>query len=83
MENTALLPNSRESDDAHPVRIFSQEPDMNESLTALLTTHLYFNITIAVFLPLGILSELLNWGDSPTFLLNMVAIVGLAKVRVE
>ena len=77
MENSPLITTDR---NPSPTRIFNQEPDLNESLSALLNTHLYFNIAIAVFLPLGVLSEILEWGDSPTFILNMIAIVGLAKV---
>ncbi|KAJ3306723.1 hypothetical protein HDV03_004354 [Kappamyces sp. JEL0829] len=56
------------------------EPTVRESLWALATENLYFNIALVIFLPLGFLSEFLHWGDIPTFLLNMVAIVALAKM---
>jgi Ca2+:H+ antiporter len=56
------------------------EPTARESLYALATENLYFNIALVIFLPLGFLSDLLHWGDIPTFFLNMIAIVALAKM---
>ncbi|KAJ3030749.1 hypothetical protein HDV00_008724 [Rhizophlyctis rosea] len=46
----------------------------------IVMTHLYFNIVLAIFVPLGIISHFLNWGDIPTFVLNFFAIVPLAKM---
>ncbi|KAJ1565051.1 hypothetical protein HK096_004839 [Nowakowskiella sp. JEL0078] len=39
----------------------------------------YLNLLI-VFVPLGFCSEYLKWGDTPTFILNFLAIVPLAKL---
>ncbi|KAJ3352729.1 hypothetical protein HDU83_007677 [Entophlyctis luteolus] len=50
------------------------------SFRALWTKILFFNITWIIFVPLGILSSTLHWGDIPTFILNFCAIIPLAKV---
>ncbi|KAJ3274348.1 hypothetical protein HDU76_010723, partial [Blyttiomyces sp. JEL0837] len=56
------------------------EITFKSSLWALATTNLWFNIMALIFTPLGIISYLLKWGDIPTFVLNMLAIIPLAKV---
>jgi len=39
----------------------------------------FLNILL-VFVPIGILSSVLGWGDVPTFILNFFAIIPLAKL---
>ncbi|KAJ3350584.1 hypothetical protein HDU83_009517, partial [Entophlyctis luteolus] len=50
------------------------------SFQALWKAIFYFNILWIVFVPLGILSSTLHWGDTATFALNFCAIIPLAKV---
>jgi len=65
-ETSPLLPNS--------------EPTTLESLQHLVQKNKFFNLLILICLPLGLMSEFMQWGDTPTFLFNMTAIIGLAKV---
>ncbi|ORY51540.1 calcium/proton exchanger [Rhizoclosmatium globosum] len=74
---------------ASGVTIVQQEPHntathapvtVRSSLRALWTSILYFNIASCIFVPLGILSHSLKWGDVPTFVLNFLAIIPLAKM---
>ncbi|ORY51542.1 calcium/proton exchanger [Rhizoclosmatium globosum] len=51
-----------------------------QSLKMLWTGILYYNIASCIFVPLGIISHLLKWGDVPTFVLNVLAIMPLAKM---
>ncbi|KAI9336978.1 Sodium/calcium exchanger protein-domain-containing protein [Obelidium mucronatum] len=57
-----------------------KEVTFKSSLWALWTSIFYFNIAACIFVPLGVISELLHWGDIPTFVLNFCAIIPLAKV---
>jgi Ca2+:H+ antiporter len=57
-----------------------QDPDFKSSLHAIVFTNLYFNVILAIFLPLGIISEYLHWSETYVFTLNFIAIVALAKM---
>jgi Ca2+:H+ antiporter len=78
MSSAPLLPRSS-LQEPRPVH-FDTDPDFKDSLKALCNTNLYFNIVIAIFFPLGILAGSIGWSDSITFITNMVAIIGLAKM---
>ncbi|KAJ3306722.1 hypothetical protein HDV03_004353 [Kappamyces sp. JEL0829] len=56
-----------------------KEPSFLSSLKTVCSENLYFNIVCLVTLPLGLISEFKGWGETPTFLLNMVAVMCLAK----
>ncbi len=58
----------------------STEPNIQDSIKAVIYTHPYFNIVSAICVPLGIMSHLLNWSASATFIINIFAIIGLAKM---
>ncbi|KAJ3248338.1 hypothetical protein HDU78_000964 [Chytriomyces hyalinus] len=50
------------------------------SLYSIWRRIIYFNILAIIFVPLGIISFVLKWGDIPTFVLNVCAIIPLAKM---
>ncbi|KAI8828482.1 Sodium/calcium exchanger protein-domain-containing protein [Chytriomyces cf. hyalinus JEL632] len=50
------------------------------SLYSIWRRIIVFNILAIIFVPLGILSFVLKWGDIPTFVLNVCAIIPLAKL---
>ncbi|KAI8909573.1 Sodium/calcium exchanger protein-domain-containing protein [Gorgonomyces haynaldii] len=56
------------------------EPTTPASLKALWSTNVYFNYVLVLALPLGILAGALKWSDTAVFLINMVAIICLAKM---
>ena len=47
-------------------------PTDQQSLMAFWEHNFYFNLTVILAFPLGIMSEKLHWGESPTFIINMV-----------
>ncbi|KAI8898054.1 Sodium/calcium exchanger protein-domain-containing protein [Globomyces pollinis-pini] len=57
-----------------------KEPTLQESINAIIQTNYYFNAIIVIFFPLGMLAHLFHWSDGLTFMLNFIAIVGLAKM---
>lgn len=56
------------------------EPTLHESLVAVATTNLYFNIALAICVPLGIIAGAARWSDSAIFIINMIGIIALAKM---
>ncbi|KAJ3401321.1 hypothetical protein CcCBS67573_g00371 [Chytriomyces confervae] len=50
------------------------------SLYSIWRRIIVFNILAIIFVPLGIISFVLKWGDIPTFVLNVCAIIPLAKL---
>jgi Ca2+:H+ antiporter len=56
------------------------EPTLVDSLKAVVYTNFYFNIVLVVCLPLGIIAGALHWSDSAVFIINMFAIIALAKM---
>ncbi|KAI8615972.1 Sodium/calcium exchanger protein-domain-containing protein [Chytriomyces sp. MP71] len=69
----SLNPAGKKKAKKEPITILS-------SLWALWRRILVFNVAAIIFVPLGILSHLLKWGDIATFVLNVFAIIPLAKV---
>ncbi|ORY51541.1 calcium/proton exchanger [Rhizoclosmatium globosum] len=57
-----------------------QEPTVKSSLYNIWRRILWFNVVACIFVPLGIISHFLHWGDVPTFVLNVLAIIPLAKM---
>lgn len=55
------------------------EPTWIESLNAIVRINWYTN-WLLIFIPFGIASNQLGWGDTATFALNFLAIIPLAKL---
>ncbi|KAJ3025235.1 UNVERIFIED_CONTAM: hypothetical protein HDU68_007352, partial [Siphonaria sp. JEL0065] len=74
---TIALPEHIEHD---TIEVKTHNVTVKSSFWAMWSSILYFNIAACIFVPLGILSHLLKWGDIATFTLNFCAIIPLAKM---